>query len=332
MKLRNFQIQVKNILPFLIVQLITVIVILPLLVFYGPFSNVQRTVVGASINSLKHGYIARLFLSNERISQIITDSGYNSISTKNSGIQVKEYQKQTENHVKLLDINGLDYKGKLLIIKDPYSIRVGYSSNIPTTGETTSSIAEKAGAIAAINAGGFKDFAYAGTGGVPIGFIMHKGKVIFNDYKNEKKLQDCVAFTKEGMLIVGMHSIEKLKEYGVVEAVSFGPPLIVNGKPTIEKGDGGWGIAPRTAIGQKENGEVVMLVIDGRSIHSIGATLKDVQDILIANSVVNAANLDGGSSTTMYLNGKVINRPADTLGQRAIPSTFMVVPGGEGEQ
>ena len=159
-----------------------------------------------------------------------------------------------------------------------------------------------------------------------MGFIIHDGKVVYNQIKNENVKQDTVAFADKGMLIVGKHSISQLKKYGVKEGVSFGPPLIVNGKPTITKGDGGWGIAPRTAIGQRENGEVLLLVIDGRSLKSLGATLKDVQDILLYYGAVNAANLDGGSSTTMYFNGKVINNPSDKLGERTVPTVFMVMP------
>ena len=122
----------------------------------------------------------------------------------------------------------------------------------------------------------------------------------------------------------------QLKKLGIKEGVSFGPPLIVNGKPTIKKGDGGWGIAPRTAIGQKETGEVLLLVIDGRSLESLGATLRDVQDILLEYGAVNAANLDGGSSATMYFNGKVINKPSDKLGERTVPTAFIVTSEGGG--
>lgn len=159
-----------------------------------------------------------------------------------------------------------------------------------------------------------------------MGVIIHEGKVVYNQADREDIRQDIVAFTREGMLIVGMHTVEELKSYGVKEAVSFGPPLIVNGEKVIREGDGGWGIAPRTAIGQRENGEVLMLVIDGRNPASFGATLREVQDILYENGAVNAANLDGGSSTTMYYLGKVINKPSDKLGERAVPTAFLVMP------
>ena len=217
-----------------------------------------------------------------------------------------------------------------MVVYDPTRIKVGYSSLIPKSGETTSAIAKRAGAAAAINAGGFidsKDTGWTGTGGIPDGYIIHNGEVIYDLYGDENMKMDTVSFTKDGMLIVGRHSLAELKQYGVVEGVAFGPPLIINGRPTIPEGsDGGWGYAPRTVIGQRANGEVIMMVIDGRSLSSLGVTLKDCQDILLELGVVNASNLDGGSSSTMYYNGKVINRPSDALGERAVPSVFLVMP------
>lgn len=110
-----------------------------------------------------------------------------------------------------------------------------------------------------------------------------------------------------------------------MEGITFGPPLIVDGKKMITEGDGGWGVGPRTAIGQKKDGTVLFLVIDGRQPgYSIGATLRDVQDILFEKGCYIAANLDGGSSSTLYLNGKVVNKPADLLGERMIPTAFIV--------
>jgi exopolysaccharide biosynthesis protein len=213
-----------------------------------------------------------------------------------------------------------------MVIYDPRRVKVGYSSQMPVSGETTSTIAKKAGVVAAINAGGFLDSGWTGTGGTPMGYIIHNGEIIFNEAESLKKKQNTVAFTKDGMLIVGKHSLESLLDMGVTEGISFGPPLIVNGKPTIKKGDGGWGIAPRTAIGQRESGEVLFLVIDGRTIDSIGATLKDIQDILLQYGAYNASNLDGGSSATMYFNGKIINKPSDKLGERTVPTAFIVEP------
>lgn len=68
---------------------------------------------------------------------------------------------------------------------------------------------------------------------------------------------------------------------GAIEGLTFGPPLIINGQKVIKSGDGGWGISPRSAIGQKKDGTILFLVIDGRQPgYSIGATLVDSQNIL----------------------------------------------------
>jgi exopolysaccharide biosynthesis protein len=311
---------------FLIFELVFSALIFPLLIFYGPFENVKRTIVGASWNTLRHQYIAKTFLSDEAIARILGSSFAVDPTKQGEKVQILDFGVNHTNKIDTYNIDGGDFNGKLMVVYDPTRIAVGYSSHIPRSGETTGSIARSNNAVAAINAGGFKDQGWTGTGGMPTGFIIHEGKVIYDQKKDEDAMQDAVAFTEKGMLIVGMHSISQLKELGVKEAVSFGPPLIVNGKPTITKGDGGWGIAPRTAIGQKETGEVLLLVIDGRSLGSFGATLKDVQDILFNYGAVNAVNLDGGSSTTMYCNGKVINKPSDKLGERTVPSAFMVMP------
>ena len=320
----------KKLLIFLAFEAVFTAVTMPLLVFYGPFENVKRTIVGMSWNSLSHQYIAKFFLSDDAIQRIV---GANAVvDPVEQGEEVRKINigPNHSNEIKIYNIDGGSFKGKLAEISDPTSVYVGYSSQMPQSGETTSSIARREKAVLAINAGGFMDQEWTGTGGAPMGFIFHDGKLVFNQFKSEKTKQDTAVFTDKGMLIVGKHSVEQLKKLGAKEGVSFGPPLIVNGKPTITRGDGGWGIAPRTAIGQREDGTVLFLVIDGRNFGSLGATLREVQDILMQFKAVNAVNLDGGSSTTMYFNGKLLNKPSDALGERAVPSVFMVVPGKAG--
>ncbi|MNV75982.1 hypothetical protein D3C71_1693090 [compost metagenome] len=115
-----------------------------------------------------------------------------------------------------------------------------------------------------------------------------------------------------------------MKQKKLKYAVSFGPTIIVNGTPTIKSGDGGWGIQPRTAIAQKKDGTVLMLVIDGRQKDSIGATLKNVQDIFLKYGAYNAFNLDGGASTTMVYDNKLVNSPSDIMGERYVPTAFII--------
>ncbi len=141
----------------------------------------------------------------------------------------------------------------------------------------------------------------------------------------DSEVNEFVGLTDDGNLIAGNYSKGELISMDVKEGISFGPALIVNGERMITSGDGGWGVGPRTAIGQKKDGTVLFLVIDGRQpSYSIGATLRDVQNILYEEGAYIAANLDGGSSSTLYMNGNVVNKPADLLGERMIPTAFIV--------
>jgi len=316
----------KKILIFLIFQFAFFAISFPVLVFYGPFENLKSAVVGMSWKTNNTQYIAKFFLSDKAIDRILNKNFPIDPTVKNGEIKVLKFAKKNTDKIDVFDVNGNGFSGKLMVVYNPMDINIGYSDNMPKSGETVSAIAKQFGAIAAINAGGFIDTKWSGTGGTPTGYIIHNGIVVYGQNKNENIKQDTVAFTDAGMLIVGKHSIKQLMEYKVKEAVSFGPPLIVNGVPTINSGDGGWGYAPRTAIGKRKDGAVLLLVIDGRNIEGPGASLRNIQDILLEHGAINAVNLDGGSSTTMVYNGKVINKPSDMLGERAVPSAFIVLP------
>ena len=115
---------------------------------------------------------------------------------------------------------------------------------------------------------------------------------------------------------------------GIRDAVDFGPFLIVNGKSSFINGNGGWGQAPRTAIGQREDGIVLLLVIDGRQTGSIGADMNDLTRVMLDYGAINAANLDGGTSSAMSLNGKIISNPRNGNFQaktRPVPNAWIVV-------
>ena len=321
----------KLVVLFIVFELFFTAITGPFMLYYGPFKNVKTTVVGAAMTTLTLQWLATTFLSDAKIKEIMKDQSVETIAQDNlddktSGVKVEN---KNDNSIERYDIKGKKYKGYVLIISDPTRIKVGYSSKLGKEGQLTSEIAKANNAIAAINGGAFTDEAagalWAGTGANPTGIIMTGGKTIFNDIKNENEKREVVALTKAGKLLVGRHSIKEMKQDGVTEAVSFGPAMIVNGKKTINKGDGGMGIAPRTAIAQRQDGAIILLVIDGRQVNSIGATLREVQDILYDEyGAYNATNLDGGSSSTMFYKDEVINNPSDSLGERSIPSIVYV--------
>lgn len=313
---------IKKAIYFLVFETIFTLSTIPFLVFYGPFANVRNTIVTTAMTTFKHQYIATLFLPRSMIDKIMNNM--NQIKSGSSNKNLLNFGNSHDSSIELYNVYGKHFEGKIMLIHDPTRVQVGVSDKFPKEGQTTSIIAKNYKAVAAINAGGFGDSSMKGIGGVPQGFVIHKGKILYSEIINPNDKADLIGFTYDGKLLVGNYRYSDIQKMSIKEAVSFGPALVVNGEAMIKKGDGGWGIAPRTAIGQKKDGTVIFLTIDGRSIKSIGATLKDVQDIMLDYDAYNAANLDGGSSTTMFFKERVINNPSDALGERSVPTVFFV--------
>jgi len=308
----------KLYLRFLAINLALLIVASPLIVIYGPFSNIKRTVVGAIVTSRHPQYITWL-LSEAQIRKIVGDE----VDVAKLRQQVLQFTKREDDTLRLVNISSSRFQGYLLEVPDPTRVKAATARDIQEKGDTVSTIALTNNAIAAINAGGFHDPQGTGTGRLPYGVIISEGKfLVGGDITDPVQV---IGLTKSGVLMAGTYTANEMKAMNLAEGVTFGPPLIINGKKLITEGDGGWGIAPRTAIGQRQDGTILLLVIDGRQPgYSLGATLLDVQNILYEQGAYNAANLDGGSSTTLFYNGKVVNRPADMLGERMIPTAFIV--------
>lgn len=296
----------------------------PFFIFYGPFKNIKSISAGTLWTSSRFRSIPLIFLSEKQISAILHNPENTGIVQK---IDTYSYDKNRKLTFKLYSIKTKTFSGKALEISNPLHIKMAYTSFLGVKGQPLSKIAQNNKAIAGINAGGFLDYYSTGSGGIPNSFLISEGNLVYKDESigmNDEV--DVVGFNEDGVLIVGVHKLSDLFKYRIKEAVCFGPPLVVNGNPVITKGDGGWGIAPRTAIGQKKTGEVIFVVIDGRTLGCLGATLKELQDVLLELGACTAANLDGGSSSTMYFNGRIINSPATPLGERNIASAFVVVP------
>ena len=194
------------------------------------------------------------------------------------------------------------------------------TERIGEAGKRLEDLVRDHGAVAGINAGGFEDEKGMGNGGTPIGIVISGGQLVFG---SRSATTSVIGFDGNGKLIVGKMTAAAALEKGVQEAVSFGPVLVANGQPAPVAGTGG-GLNPRTAIGQRADGAVLLLVIDGRQSHSLGASYKDCQTVMLDYGAVNAANLDGGSSTLMIYKGKAVNYCASLYGSREIPTSFLV--------
>lgn len=211
------------------------------------------------------------------------------------------------------------YQGVIAFVKDPSRVGVAVAKRLGVVGQKISGIAEDNDAVLAINASGFEDDGGVGNGGIVYGLLVAGGvKHEGSDGGNYK----AVYFDYDNRLHVGSWKSTK----DVRDGVEFKPALVVNGEQATF-GSAGWGIHPRTAIGQAEDGSIIMIVIDGRQPgYSIGITVGELAEMCLKYGAVQALNLDGGSSSIMYYNGRKITQPSggDRENGRYLPDAFVV--------
>ena len=279
-------------------------------------------------------WISNIFLSDEEL------ENYKSVSTENtvteavntSLIHIAEGTASLppSESVQLIDIAEGTCKGKLLIVSDPKQVILGTSDEfVRQPGLLLTDMVAKYDGIAGINAGGFNDENGSGNGGIPQGLVITNGEIIWGDATTPYHM---VGLDSDGILHVGAMSGNTAVEQGVQWAVSFithdglASSLIINGE--VQQQNLGGGVNPRTALGQRADGALLLLVLDGRSINTLGATMEDVVNIMLEYGAVNAGNLDGGSSSVMVYDGEIINHCASVTGPRRIPTGFIVLKEG----
>ena len=209
--------------------------------------------------------------------------------------------------IKIEKYKGRTYDAHIMLVNDPARLYLalssysGFSESVP--GKRLHIMMEEEKASAGINAGAFNDDGSAGAhvGSIPAGLIIHEGKVYSNTLKEMVPEQGFCGFNKDHILIVASNmSEEEALEKNILEGCEFGPILIQNNKINHSVYSGNSGYNPRTAIGQRKDGTVILLCVDGRQAGSFGATYKDLIDIMTAYGAYNALNLDGGSSSAMF--------------------------------
>lgn len=225
---------------------------------------------------------------------------------------------------KIIRLEESKYKGYLTVIYDPSDVELAVSSKLGKAGQSVNTLVKNNNGLVGINGGGFEDLDGWGNGSVPYGAIIKDGQLIWHHSGGSGQL---IGFTKDHKMYLTDKSPAEAISDGMLEAVEFGPNLIVNGKVSKIHGDGGWGTAPRSVIAQRKDGIVLFLVIEGRLPgYSTGATMNDVIDILLRYKAYNAANLDGGASSTMSVEGKLWNKPSagESYGGRTVSNAWIV--------
>ncbi|MBQ8836686.1 MAG: phosphodiester glycosidase family protein [Clostridia bacterium] len=281
----------------------------------GPSETLRDQLVLMAMQASATKWVPGLFLSDETVEEIVANSKnvntetdslddyINNTAVDANGEAVDIWENAIDGMI-FETISGKTFKAYVLLVKDPSRVFVGTSSDYKSgkEGMTIFNIAKKYDAVAAINGGEFSDPGGVGTGNNPIGITYSQGELMWNDVYTNRTF---IGIDKNDRLVVseGM-SKSKAEELGIRDGVCFqtGNVLITSDENTITKhyADNNTGTAQRTAIGQTSDGTLILIVTDGRSASSLGATHNDIIDIMVSYGAVTAGMLDGGSSAMMY--------------------------------
>ena len=309
----------------------------------GPSPTARDLFVRSVRETSAIGFLANLYFTEDEINEIIQGKDIAEyIETDTSLIQIPQPEPDNSDSqgpvadqwgladedgdgIIVEDVKGQGYSGKMMIVLDPSRVIMGsVPSSYGYRGYTVAQMVEHFDAVAGINAGGFLDPNGSGNGSIPDTLVVFDGQIY---YAESGVSMGFVGFDENHIMHVGKPSVNDIVEKKIQYGVCFGPVLVSNGQVhNPEKLVSG--VNPRTAIGQRSDGAVLLLVIDGRQVISLGATFQDLVEIFLSYGAVNACNLDGGSSTLMWYEGDYINNCASVIGIRPVPTTFLVLREG----
>ena len=296
----------------------------------GPSESAKNLFISTIMESGQLKFVAHMVCTPEEIEEI---AGMNAMEDMNADVDTSLISMSEnsapmsedgfavvetfdENGVRIEEISGRTFFAKMMIIKEPGAVSVGSVYPWGEYGQELGTLVENSGAIGGINGGLYKSD--GNTGGQPLGVVVQNGEITCNNPGINGLYM--IGFNEDNFLIIkdlaGMNAAaftQYVADEKIRDAVAFQDeasdsdnhfvPLIINGE--ARKLDGaGSGANPRTAIGQRADGAVLLLVTDGRGYGGhLGATASDLIAIMQDYGAVNAANLDGGSSSSMYYKG-----------------------------
>ena len=307
----------------------------------GPSVTARDLFVRSVRETSAVGFLANIYFSNEEIAQIEkveeveefqeTDTSLVTITKPAESVQgpVADewgFVDEDGDGIILNEVKGEGFSGFMMIVLDPSRVIMGsVPSSYNARGYTVEQMVRQFDAVAGINAGGFYDPNGEGNGSIPDSMTVFEGEVY---YAHMGTRQGFVGLDSNHVLHVGKPTEAEVKAWDIQYGASFGPVLIANGEVALPEDNVG-GLNPRTAIGQRSDGAILLLVIDGRQVISIGATLRDLVDIFLEYGAVNACNLDGGSSSMMWFGDGYVNNCASVIGIRPVPTSFVVLKEGK---
>lgn len=266
-------------------------------------------------------FIVSMFLSDEKIQEIVNNNSMSEMTAEVNANLIKidnSKQNNSSKDIELVQVSGNTFSGKMLIIKDPSRVKLATTYPWGEYGKELDQLVKNSNSIAGVNGGLY--VSDSNKGGKPLGLVVCNGEIQYNNPTGYAGLH-LIGFDTNNVLRIisleGMNStqIEELvKKEKIRDAVVFQEEssdknnhfvkLVINGEARQMNGSGS-GANPRTVIGQKADGTVLLLVTDGRGASGhLGATASDLINVMMEYGAVNAANLDGGSSSSMYYNDK----------------------------
>ena len=284
-------------------------------------------------------WLPRVFLPDEEVDDIINrnlmpEAPDGTVSDKDL-IVIDETPDESVDPITLEELFGTTYHGYMMTIQDPSTVYVGVVDQfVQGRGWIVPDFCERYGAIGGVNGGEFVDMGSYSYTAMPVGGVVSQGQPLFENNAGGKWNLVCMTDENKLLLLKGYSVQAAVNDYHVRDCVHVkhetGPFLIIDGEPLeVPSTDVyGGGKNPRTAIGQRADGAILMCVVDGRQASSLGATFKDMIDIMQEYGAVNAACLDGGTSTQMYYEGEIVNNPYSPTGPRRCPTAWLV-GGGE---
>ena len=301
-----------------VILVLAALVLVMNLVFNGPSPAARDKLTMTLIEASATKWVPDLFIGEDTVAEIresVSDSGLDEDVTDTTKVIIQANNVITGNSnewdnypdgVRIERRSGDTYNAHIMIVRNPAQVYMGtstekFSTAIPGK-RITEVMAENPDVIAAINAGAFNDDGTASSyvGSTPLGLVMSNGNCVWTSGK-QPGLEGFAGFNEDNILVVSKTNLSQseAENLKIRDGCCFGPVLIVNGEVNLEAYNNKSGFNPRTAIGQRADGAVIFVCIDGRQAGSLGGTYADIINIMQEYGAVNACNMDGGSSSVM---------------------------------
>ena len=310
------------------------------LICHGPSESAKELFATTILETGQLKFLANVFLSKDELQKIVDKNSLQDMDDEVDENLINTDGNKEKELIEIHNVSGDGFEGTMMVVNDPSKISLATTYPWGEYGKELGVIVDEAGAIAGVNGGIY--YSSGNKGGRPYGVTVSNGEI--QDITLGWSGLYLIGFDENNLLRIisleGMNksAVEKMvKEEKIRDAISFQEEssdannhfvkLIINGEKRELSGKGS-GQNPRTAIGQRKDGSVLILVTDGRGKNGhLGATASDLIEIMAEYGAVNAANIDGGSSSSLYYNKKYLRTSVTfyyTNSSWRLPTAFVV--------